>query len=211
MNEQELQRILADPEFQQTVFNNLMKMFVLPHIELRQQIGELPTPFYLTKAQVLFYPDDRPLAVRVNDEVRAIADMQLKPGIEVKPGDPIYEHQFESVGNFRLTEDEDQDCGYIILVKMGDRWIGNFSFIYNRALSRMHFVASRQFWRTAQYALEQKYWHAFIDVLFSASELAVKAFMLGHEPTLRDSKKHGWVHTVFNQFARQGSYKTRTT
>lgn len=205
MDEQEIQERLADPTFQQTVFNNLMEVFVLPNIKRRQEKGELPDPLHLMAAQVLIYPDERPTEVRVNEEVRAIAEMKLKPDVEVMPGDPIYTHQLESVSNFRLTEDDDPDCGYIILLQIEGRWTGNFNFIYNRGLSQKHIKAARQFFETAKYALEKRYWPVFVDTLFSASELAVKALMMGHHADLRHAKKHNRVHSVFNQFARMGN------
>lgn len=205
MSQDDVIEQLSDPTFQQTVFNNLMEVFVLPNIKRRQEKGELSDPLHLMAAQVLIYPDERPTEVRVNEEVRAVAEMKLKPDVEVNPGDPIYAHQLESVSNFRLTEDDDPDCGYIILLQLEGRWTGNFNFIYNRGLSLKHIKAARQFLETAEYALDKQYWSVFVDTLFSASELAVKALMMGHHADLRNAKRHTRVHSVFNQFARMGN------
>jgi uncharacterized protein (UPF0332 family) len=66
-------------------------------------------------------------------------------------------------------------------------------------------AAARQFHSAAQYALEHQYMPVFVDTLFSANELAVKALMLGFRPDLRKSKKHTAVHSAFNQFAGLGN------
>jgi uncharacterized protein (UPF0332 family) len=206
--EHEIQKRMADPYFQQIVFNNLMEVFILPNIKRRQEVGELPDPLPLIAAQVLLYPDDRPIEIRVNQEVRGTAEMVLKPGVEVGLGDPVQPHHLEAVSNFKLDDNDDPDCAYIVLLWLHEKWVANFNFLYNGGLSQKHLLAARQFYEVAQFALKEKYLPVFVDTLFSASELAVKGLMLRYRPDLRGKKGHGKVHEVFNIFARDGNVKS---
>lgn len=205
MTEDEMQAILDDPEFQKKAFENLVSIFVTPEVMKRQEVGLLPKPLDLRAAQVLIYPDGRPVVVRINEEVQVMAEMRTKTGVSHKAGDPVYEHELEWIGNFRLIEDDDPNCGFIVLVKLHNQWLGSFSFIYNTAAAQQHLNVARQFFETAKFAADNKFWGVFVDTLFSASELAVKAFMMTVHPELRGAKKHTRLHSVFNRFANMGN------
>ena len=47
MTSEEVNATLNDPGFQQTVFENLWQMFVVPNVQARQERGELPNPIGL--------------------------------------------------------------------------------------------------------------------------------------------------------------------
>lgn len=207
MNEQEAQDIMSDPEFQATVFNNLMQIFVLPEILRRQEKGELPNPFHLVAAQVLLYPDTRGNVVRLNEEVRIIARATptADSGLIGEVGEFVKLDQIESIDWLFPANEDDPDCGYIIFAQIKGQWIGTFNSVYNRSLSRKHLIAARQFLSTAQHAFEHEYWPAFIDTLYSASELAAKALLLGHRTELRNAKKHSSIHSEFNKFTNLGN------
>jgi hypothetical protein len=54
-------------------FPRLMDLFVRPEVERRQTEGRLPKPATLFAAQVIMFPDGRPVRVRLNQEVRCRA------------------------------------------------------------------------------------------------------------------------------------------
>ena len=201
----EAQANLQDPAFWQKVLENLMNTFVCPYVKRRQDSGELPVPFVISAAKVLLPPDERPIQVTINNEVTALADMRLRPESEKGAGDLIFSDDLEWFGNFRPTEDDDPNCGYIIMLMLDGRWYLSFSFIYNKALSLQHLELAKQFLTTAEFALANNFISVFVDNLFSANELSVKALMLGYRSDLRNAKKHTAFSAAFNQFANFGN------
>ncbi len=70
-----------------------MYIFITPEVIRRQEAGELLCPLELRGAQIIFYPDGRKLAVRINSEGKVLAKMNLKPGIEKDYGDAVYANE----------------------------------------------------------------------------------------------------------------------
>ena len=57
-------------EGQQRFLQQAFSLWVTPEIERRSDRGLLPSNFEFLAAQIVFWPDGRPLEVRLNDEVR---------------------------------------------------------------------------------------------------------------------------------------------
>lgn len=162
----------------QRTFDDLMRLFVTPEIERRQAAGTVPTPLPLRAAQVLLYPDQRRPTVRINGEVKALVGSRLKDGIVKQPGDPVYWHEFADIAEVELTDQDDPDCAHITMLLVRDHWAIAFDFRYGKAKSSKHVDVSRQFLRSAEDAFRRNDWAAFVDTLFSAAELAARAWLL---------------------------------
>ena len=137
MTSEEVNATLNDPGFQQTVFENLWQMFVVPNVQARQERGELPNPIGLDAVHVILYPDGK-TEIRVNDEVHIDAEGIPKPDAHLENGKSNDYSQFERLYNFRPREDIDANCGYIILLQINGIWQGAFSFIYNKDYARRY-------------------------------------------------------------------------
>ncbi len=185
-----------------------MEIWFEPEIRRRQELGTAPKPFPLRAAQVLIYSDDRPNEVRLNEEVRALAEVRLKSGITKKQGESVYVHDVEGVQHI-LPEDTDPDCGHFTLILIGGSWHGAFDFRYNkRAISDL-LSAAEEFFETSVAALAAGRIRAAIDNLFSAAELAAKACVLSSPAEdYATPESHGQVHSRFNWLAKNGAVDT---
>jgi len=195
-------------EFGRRVFDQFMDLFVTPEVKRRFETGKSREPFSLRAAQVIFFPDGRRPQVRLNSEIRAIGKVKLKQGISKKAGEPTYEHEVEGLNEVNLTAEDDPDCGHATLVRIGDSWTIAFDFRYNKALSRKHIVAARQFLESAEFSLSKKNLSPFADNLFSAAELVAKSILLSmSDPRFRRKATHRAIQNRFNRFASLGNVK----
>lgn len=79
-------------------------------------------------------------------------------------------------------------------------------FRYNKGQSSELIGAAEDFYETARSALENGRLRPAIDNLFSASELAAKAYVITSPlPGDEDVKSHGKVHSRFNMFSQHGN------
>jgi HEPN domain-containing protein len=108
--------------------------------------------------------------------------------------------------SIRLPESEDPNCGHFTSFLLGDRWYGSFDFRYNKGKAAELLAAAEEFLATASHSVSEGRTRAAIDNLFSAAELAAKAFVVTTPlPGDGDLKGHGRIHARFNMFARHGN------
>ncbi len=153
-----------DTDFFNNVFNNFMELFFQPEITRRKNSGIIVEPFTLVAAQVIFPPDGRQPAVRVNEEVRA--EMKLKKDIDYKQKD--FWPMRGEVKSLKLNESDLEDCGHATLILLKDGYQLTFDFVYNKAVSTNHLKVANEFLKTAKFALDNKLTSSFIDNSFSA-------------------------------------------
>ncbi len=191
----------------ENLLNHTLELFVQPEIKRRKEANTLPESFILKRAQIIFYSDGkRKNEVRLNSEVKAIADMKLKSGISKKKGEPIYENEVEGIKELRLTDEDDPDCGHITLIEIFNKWIISFDFRYNKALAKKHVESAKQFHELAQIAFDKGYYPPCLDCLFSAAELASKAVLLPDaDPKFKKRTTHYVIYSKYNQFADLGN------
>ena len=198
------------PEGIRRFVSQVMEMWVLPEVRRRQEAGELPKPFGLRAAQVVFDPDRQRPVVRLNEEVRALADMRLKHGIQRGVGEPVMLGEIEEIRDMQLCQEEDKDCGHITLVLQGNHGTISFDARMNKDLARRHIAVARDFLETARTCLAQRKWAPFADTLFSAAELLAKATLLSVAAReLRKKETHRRIHTKLNWWARLGNVDQR--
>jgi uncharacterized protein (UPF0332 family) len=200
---------MLDEEARRRTFDHAMELWFEPEIRRRQDLGQAPKPFPLRAAQIILYADRRPHEVRLNEEVEAIGQMKLKRGITKKEGETIYLHELEEIPAIHLPDNADPNCGHFTLLLIGDRWYGAFDFRYNRGNAVELLSAAEEFFQSASAALAAGKRRPAIDNLFSAAELAAKAFVISMPVTSEsDSKSHGQVQKRFNMFSRHGNIET---
>jgi HEPN domain-containing protein len=199
--------MLDEETFERTVAH-AMELWFEPEIRRRQADHGAPAPFPLRAAQVLLFSDGRPRVVRLNEEVQAVAKVKLKEGVREQkgPGDPLLASEIEELQLTGLPASEDPNCGHFTIVLLQDQWCGAFDFRYNRGDAARLLEVSGEFLATAVEALAAGRRRAAVDNLFSAAELAAKAYVIMMPlPGDRDIRSHGKVHSRFNMLSRNGN------
>ena len=188
------------------IIQHALDFWIIPEVKKRQEKKEIPDPYPLHKALVIFYPDKNDINVLLNDEFQAKCQIKLKEGVQKDVGDPIFENDFDTIEAVELINKIDTNCGYFIFIRIGKYWKSFFDFRYNKGIARQHIITGDEFLSVAQYALENNYISAFIDNLYNSAELYVKAVFL----SMRDQKimkksTHKLLQLRLNQFADQGN------
>lgn len=196
---------MNDEQAFQRTFAHAMELWFEPEIRRRQEAGTAPNPYPLRAAQVILYADARPHHIRLNEEVQ-VGEMKLREGVTKLKGEPVYLSEIEEIPSIRLPTTEDPDCGHFTLLLLGDHWYGAFDFRYNKGKASELLKAADEFLATASRALSEGHRRPAIDNLFSAAELAAKAFVITTPlPGDGDIRNHGRIQAQFNIFARHGN------
>jgi hypothetical protein len=182
-------------------------VWVLPEMRRRQQAGEPEVAGDLRAAQIIFFADSRKPVVRINSEVRAIARARVKGPRQT--GDPIYEHELQELNDIRLTDAEDPDCGHITLIRIGDKWSIAWDCRYNKSLARRHLEAASRFLAAARFCMANDLTEPFVDNLFSAVELVIRAHLLSvPDPGFRKDTTHREIKQRFKRMAVLGNFSS---
>lgn len=199
-----------DEEFSHNVINNIMNLYIVPEIEKRQKINLIPTPFPLKMAQVVLPPTSvQNIEIRLNEEVSAIAHIKLKNGIGKEKGEPIFSTEVDGIKGVEFTEGDDPNNAHIFLIYTGEKWLLFFDFRYNKAIVKDHIERSDEFIKSAEFSKENKYWGAFIENIFGASELLQKSILLifANEIAMQ-ATSHGPIRSQFYLFLKNTKLKT---
>ena len=197
---------MFDEAASQRTFAHAMELWFEPEIRRRQEAGTISKPFTLRAAQVIMYADDRPNVVRLNEEVQLMVETKLRDGITKDYGEPLYWKDLETITSIRLPDDQDPNCGHFTLVRIGDAWYCAFDFRYNKAKAAELLEAAEEFFAAASDALDAGRKRVAVDNLFSAAELAAKAYVVSTPlPGDGQIEKHQHIHARFNMFARHGN------
>ncbi|MBI4449658.1 HEPN domain-containing protein [Candidatus Uhrbacteria bacterium] len=196
-----------DEEAAERALRSFWEIYVQPEVTRRQAEGRLPVPAQISRAQVLFYPDERPNEVRLNEEVRAKVRVTLREGRNRPAGSLLRFDEIASWEGIDLARGDDLDAGHITFVVTPDGGqVFAFDAVYNKRLAAEHLAAAREFLDAATAAVSKGHARAALDTLFSAAELAAKATLLTMpDPAFQKSKKHGVIHARFNRRVRWGN------
>ena len=100
-----------------------------------------------------------------------------------------------------LIVDDERDSTHLVKIR--------FDFRYNKGKASELLAAAEEFFETASSALAAGRLRAAIDNLFSAAELAAKAYVMSTPlPGDSEKKSHGLVHSRFNMFSRHGNIES---
>ena len=140
--------------------------------------------------------------------MKVIGEVVLKEGPSRKPGDLASLNDVISIEKLKLSEHDDPDCGHVTFLKINNLWNFTFDFRYNKNLSNQHSRAATEFHEAAETAFSKRHWAAFIDILFSACELAARSVLLSiPDPKFREKGTHSSVHHRYNRSASIGNYQ----
>jgi len=184
---------MSEPTPFQRTFQHAMELWFEPEIKRRQDAGLIPKPYGLKAAQVIIHADSRPNEVRLNEEVAIMAGAKVKEGANKAIGDYLSLNEIDGIEKWYLPESENSNCGHFTVVSLAGNWYCTFDFRYNKAQSRALLAAAEEFLSVASYALATNMLRATADNLFSAAELAAKAYVITTPlPGASTSKKHGF-------------------
>lgn len=201
--------IKKDEKSQTDFFYKLLNLYVLPEIKNRQETGELSDPFRLDAAQIIFFPDNKKRIIRLNQEVKAIADVVYKNGISKKKGENVSNNELEEIKKITLTNEDDPDCAHVFLIHIEKKWVIYFDLRYNKKLASDHIKRASEFIKSAEYNYQNEHMGPFIDNLFSASELLAKSILLlALDPKLRKKSSHYVIKDKFNRFVSLGNLES---
>ncbi|MFN2470094.1 MAG: HEPN domain-containing protein [Gaiellaceae bacterium] len=189
-----------DTEMGERVAEQAYQFWIGPEIERRRAAGELSDDFALHGAQVIFGMDEEMPEVRLNDEVKAVADVIAARAIA--KGEQVTADDIAGYKDILLTEDDPNE-GHITIVAHDGGWAIAFDFRRNATRIAEHSEVARQFLETARWARRQDYARVVVDNLFSATELMAKGMLIWQpDRSLLHSKTHRYIKVRFNQERR---------
>jgi len=199
---------MFSPEGSQRLFQQIMSIWILPEIQRRKEKGILPENFQLTGAQVLFSLDESCNRIRLNDEVRAIAEIKLKKDIGKSKGEPVFEHEIESIEGMKLAQEDDPNIAHITLARLRDEWCIFFDFRYNKGKASERYSVAQEFYEAAELCYKNQLWRPFVDALFSATELLASCqLLLMPDREYANKQTHRGTQIRYNKLIGMGNYK----
>jgi hypothetical protein len=180
-------------------------IWISPEVARRVAAGGLPPETQIHRAQIVFFPDDRPRVIRLNEEVRAEAVAVLaEPIDETHIGELICYGDVLEWQEITLPLEEWEVCGHITILSCRGGWTVGFDAVYFKGPAQDHLDRADQFWRSARDCQLQGDLAAGVDNLWSAVELAAKARLLAFPwPDVAKSKKHGVISARYNLEAKR--------
>lgn len=173
------------------LFKQVVELYVLPELARRA------TPSEEVRAAQVVMTVGQPVQVRLNEAVRAV--LRAVAARPIAKGESVAPKDLRAVEDIVLTDD-DPNSAHITMILLEEDWSIAFDFRYNRAEVTRHLAAAGEFLAAAAEACEREHLHAFVDTLFSATELTAKAELLMlPAPALLGAKSHKFVSSQFNQ------------
>ena len=189
----------------QRLFQQVMDVWILPEINERKHKNRIPDNFNLTCAQIIFSLDRGWTKVRLNKEVKAVAEVKTK--VPKNKGELIYEHELDEIKSIKLTDD-DQNSAHITLMLFRNKWIISFDFRYNKRRIVNHIEAAKEFFESAKDNLSKNRLRPFFENSFACAELAAKAILLQlPDKTILHGKDHDSRIKKFRNWADLGNVK----
>ena len=196
---------MFDEEMKQRLFQQVMDIFIIPEIERRRKEGSIKDGVLITKMQIVFSLDKGKNEVRLNEEVKAIAN--AKANKPIKKDEIVYEIDIDAIEKIELT-DEDVNCGHITLLLFKNNWIISFDFRYNKERVKTHIEASKEFYESAINSLDNNRLRPFYENAFASAELSAKGVLLMlPDKKILEGKNHKDRINKFENWAKLGNVK----
>jgi len=181
--------------------------WINPEIEKRRRAGRIPDSFSLYAAQVIMDLDGTAPEVRLNEEVKAVLKVRATRSIE--KDEVVTENGFDYIETIELT-DLDPNAAHLTMILHRGVWYLAFDFRYNAARVSEHIKTAREFLDCSLFSLGRGHLRAFVDTLFSATELMAKGFLLMlPDKTVLTGKSHGVISSRYNQWRKLGNADPR--
>lgn len=196
---------MFDDEMKQRLFQQVMDIFITPEIERRRKEGKIKDGTFITKMQIVFNLDKGKNEIRLNEEVKAI--LKGRATRDIKKGEAVYEKDISAIEGVELT-DEDVNCGHITLLLFKNHWIISFDARYNKERVKEHIEASKEFYETAVYSLENNRLRAFYENAFATAELsAISVLLTLPSKEILECRSHPKRLSQFKDWADLGNVK----
>ncbi|MGQ0791439.1 MAG: HEPN domain-containing protein [Nitrosopumilaceae archaeon] len=181
-----------DPEMKSSICHNVLDDYVYPEIQRRLQNNVIKEIIYPMRAHIIFYQDSSKNEIRINEETKFTACVNLKEDMELKLGQEIPLENIEKVRWLKPTEDNNPNAAHLMIIKIENRWEPDIRLIYNARHSQVIFQIALQFYNAAEYALKRKEYSSFIGNLFYCVELLASAqtMSVAREKTKGDKHKN---------------------
>lgn len=186
-------------KFENVTLKQTLDIFVLPEIKKRRETFILHNDFKLLQFQILFHLTKNSPEIRLNDECKIVVEID---GEEYKKVMNESNHSLDTkkIKKIRLDDSEDGNCGHICFFILGDSLLSTYDFRYNKKIVVEHLGRAKEFIDTAEFALEKELFGAFVDNLYSASELIAKAdLLLAPDKEILTSKSHKSIISKTNR------------
>ena len=191
-----------DPKMGEVLIKEVFNLWINPEIERRRKSGQIRRMLRLKAAQVVMTVDGAP-EVRLNEEVKIVIRMRATKA--VKAGEVFVIDDTMEIEDMELT-DADPNAGHVTLFGHGGAWRIKFDFRYNSERCREILTIAREFLDTAASCQRKKNLSAFVDNLFSATELMAKAELLMiPDKAILYAKSHGVVSPKYNMWGKLGN------
>lgn len=189
-----------EPEYHQRTFNQIMQIFILPEIIKRQKNNEIPKPYPLIAAQIVFKVNQTPV-IRLNNEAKI--KFKAKTSRKIKKGESISTNDIKNIIKIEKIK-EDGNEAHITMLRLKNRWFFTFDFRYNRTTINKFITNANEFLNSSKNDFRQKRWRPFITNLFYCTEILVKCELILHPwPTI--GKKHTYWKAQYNKWYKFGN------
>ena len=178
------------------LLHQALELWIGPEIERRREAGRLPEGFELHAAQVIFEMELDAPEIRLNEEVKAV--LKIRANRPFEAGEPVRWADVTELVELQLTE-QDPNAGHLTILRRPDGWWITFDFRYNATRIAETVQAAKEFFASARSAWDRGHSRAFIDALFSATELLAKGVLLEvPDERLLTSRTHAFVSARYN-------------
>jgi hypothetical protein len=178
---------------------------VYPEVIQRSQDNNLPPDFHLRQAHILMFDNEYKNKVLLNDEVGFFANVILKEG-KLNNSHTVHLDDIKEVLDIHPIESIAPNAAHIMLLKIGPKWHTAWSLVYNKKSARIKAETAKDFLITAQYNLSKEIWGPFVDVLFTATELAIRSILsLIHLWEFSTEQNYDTMANRLKQFVENGN------
>jgi HEPN domain-containing protein len=178
------------------LLHQALELWIGPEIERRREAGRVSEGFELHAAQVIFDMELDAPKIRLNEEVKAVLTARVNRAVEA--GEPVRWADVTELVELQLTN-QDPNAGHLTVLRKPDGWWITFDLRYNATRIAETVQAAEEFLASARSAFGKGHSRAFVDALFSATELLAKGILLMvPDKRLLTSRTHGFVSARYN-------------
>jgi hypothetical protein len=202
-----------DEETQVRAIQQAFDLWITPEIERRKAAGTWPNGTALTGAQILLPSplDNKPIEIRLNQEVRMLAQIEFAAPATVRPDDPVYEQDIAMIHEIARLPDEDPNAGMLAFILVNGSWHLFFDFRRDARRASKLLDLADEFAHASEESFSSGWLGPAYDNLFSAAELAARAqLLLFSFFPYGNRKDHGAIRSKYQQWTRLGNMPLKT-
>jgi hypothetical protein len=189
---------------------NILDNYAYPEVMRRTKDGKLYDDFRLHNVHLVMFADETKNHILLNDEARFITNIEFRHGVKYRPNERVRQGDIIKVLGLYSESRNDPNSAHIILFKCNDIWYCSYDLIYDRKRVKARLELAKTFIKAATYCLESKLSGAFVDTLYSATELAIQSILLlHHNPKFSLNQTHDETRELFSNHTRLGNVDTK--